>query len=54
MNQTPYYLNNAWRYQDSATHASAEAFRRRQEQRQRDAERGRREAEERAANEEEA
>ena len=54
MNQTPYYLNNAWRYQDSASHASAEAFRRRQEQRQREAEQMRREAEERAANEDAA
>lgn len=47
MNQTPHYLNRLWRYQDSATHADAEAFRRRQEQRQREAEQHRREQEER-------
>lgn len=39
MNSTlAHWRNPRFQYQDSATHASAESFRRRQEQRQREAE----------------
>ena len=50
---TAKYLDRRWQYQASHTHATAEAFRRRQEHRQREAVQQRREADERAANEDE-
>lgn len=34
---TPHYLNPSWRYHTAASHANADAFRRRQHQRRRDA-----------------